>query len=500
MEDVAVAETAAHALGLAPLRPGDWAHFVKDSVFEKRRANAMFVVESVNGEVLRHFHGLQTLAMSQGPVPIVESALLQDETALISSLASGLTVAQHGIVGTNWFTSDGDKVSAFEKPASMSQGQNLADRLEDAFHGQSLVVSASSRAQCAVAMGVHPATAARNPYWNAYSMSWNAASERFESLYPHQKATPFDEASILQFSHLQRVLGAVRTTHAIKLAHGEQLAHFSLRHPHSVTFLTELEFVLSTIAALKADPALAELTADSAPDAFSFCFASLRFLKASFAPTTETFQVALHAVDRVIAHSIEQLSLIYKNRLMWEVAFVDQTNVIKAGEAIINQVSQALTDTNTLAFGVDVFALSRDSQAVCDKLNAHLQSKGLVAHCPVGTTQQATVAPIVVAPHWEVPAEEVVRAIHTQWARQSNGGSNSSGNGTNTGNTADDSLEYVITFQLIFWISIILFVLFLYGVATIAEVIIPNDSQLLRNLPDIYKPLGTQPLRELGDQ
>jgi hypothetical protein len=181
--------------------------------------------------------------------------------------------------------------------------------------------------------------------------------------------------------------------------------------------------------------------------------------------------------------------------------------VMKKGEAIINQVSQALADTNTLAFGADIFSRSQTPQRVCDKLNTHslLQSQGLVAHCPDAVSglplelrigeNSATAATSVRAVHVE-DAERLER--QSLWARDNTTtapGTNSSG-----GPVVDDSADYVIPFQMLFWTSLILFVLFLYGAGSIAELGIPNDSQLLRNLPDIYKPLGTQVMRELGDQ
>ncbi len=513
--DVDVAEAIAHAIGISALRPSQWAHFVKvhqhaallgsphalasqkkDSVFLKRKANVLFVVEHVGADVLKHFPHLELLRLSKQPIPIVDSAVLQDSIALMTTLASGLTVAEHGIVGSSWFHSDGSKEEAFSSPASSSRANNLADRLQLAFHGEALVVSASSSMQAASALGGHPLLVSDHTYWKSYSASWNHEQRQFQSTYGHGPG-PFQVD--LALPNVLRLLPATRhSEHSVSLRLGKGVAHFSLRQPAEMAFLAELELVLSVVQRLKADPALAKLVADSVPDSFSFCFASLRALKASFAPTTDTFQAALEAVDQVMVHVVDVLSKLYADRLMWEVAFLDQTGVIKSGEANINAVAQALVDTNTLAFGIDVFSLLPNAQELCDKLNKLPLQRDLLAVCPVAVAStspgvlEAHVQRMHSAPahHLEAHAQPTRKEETVAWARDVQ-----ARNGT-TSSTSDQAAS-IVTFQMLFWTTLVMFVMFLFGIQTISNLGIPADSQLVRNMPDIYRPLVAPILREL---
>merc|ERR1711991_703749 len=107
---------------------------------------------------------------------------------------------------------------------------------------------------------------------------------------------------------------------------------------------------------------------------------------------------------------------------------------------------------------------------VCKTLNGMLWSNGIVAVCPKGTHALESDLPIVSS-----PSSPVRRVHHAQRNTTDPPSTPPSSNTTTSTITAEE----VFAFQILFWLSIILFVAALFASNTIASLGIPNDSPLL---------------------
>ena len=486
MPDVAAADVLAQRVGL-PLLRSDVAseHFVASkSALRRASSAAVLAVAGVGAPELAHFRGLRCGGELRR---IEETAVLQDNVALLSTLLSGANVASHGIVGRSYFDGHGLQHAAFSEAASARKIPALADRLIAARSAASSWV-ASTDAALAGALG--PLSSAPR----SSLLTWSAELRRFVQTVPRGPAAPSLD---LSFPRLVAILGAVRTPEAVELAFHGRHAKFLMSHPSDLAFLAELELLLTRTEALRNKDV-------SMPAFFGFAFGSLEHFR-RYGLTSEKFEVALRAVDEAMAQCLEVVSA---HGAAWQLIYLDQANVVQQGLDVISSLSPQLDSLSSLtAFGIDIFA-NADSKSVCVALNKLLWTLDAVAYCPTGVAAGVSVgvsAPAVVHEERQGPNGTTLTTTTTTAGA---GGTTTSGSGATTTPASttppatppysDDLItdQDVFAFQIFFWMVVVLFLTFLFAASTISSIGIPNDSPLLRNLPDIYRAQG-QIMREI---
>lgn len=259
------------------------------------------------------------------------------------------------------------------------------------------------------------------------------------------------------FSRLARVLGArVSSDRVTLVASAGRSADFMLSNPVESKFLQELELALTTVSSFMVHPN----AHNKVPHMLTFAFSSLEALALTDASKLE---VAAHATDLVISDSLDRLRSDDAN-MQWQVVFLDQLLPILQESKIVDAISAQLTAAGVIVRDGKLYSTANSD--VCTLLNKEIFAKDLIALCKSASVNHARAARVVV---------------------EAAGG--------------DETITFqdVVAFQMLFWIGVGLFLIFLVGVTLVSTIGIPSESPLLRNLPDIYKnPTGTVIMRELG--
>ena len=486
VSDVSIADYISHSLGLVPERVEQSSHlFEKHDIFTKVRVNLMFVVDSVGKEILKRFPDLKIVDGSQS-YHIDESSASQDNVALLTSIASGAPVSEHGIPSKTWFTSTGQKVEAFKSSSASSQVSNIADKLNQEFSGQSLIVSASSK--FALAAAVSPNSESLEENSNAYALYWNAQKSAFDSIYSNNQKVEFGvtKKDIMEFGNLKKVESSLFSVQVendiVTLTINGKNARFLLSDEEDFTFLAELEFVLNTVSLLSSQADLKSKVSDNVPDLLCFSFGSFKHLL-EYGLDSEKFEVALRVMDAVMHVVTKEITALYnQDRVLRETLFLDQAKVVAQQNALIEQVADALGETQGVVYGNEIFALlASDSQNLCNKINPLISSAHLHAVCPAPKKLEKT-------------------NQNRIFYRAANETTTSPGAPSNITEVDPEEITYeeVVAFQLTFWTTLVFILMIIFTTSYMGSLGIPDDSPLIRNMPDIFK--SHSQLRELGEE
>jgi hypothetical protein len=429
--DVALADAMAHSLGLPVERPAETSAFFEAEAPLRRRRLGVLIALEGATEA---GPALRALHPDVGVAPLVETSAAQDETALLASCAAGRHVAEHGIVGASFHSADGVLHAGMARRAPA-----LADRLD---RGSAVLVAAGSE-QAARALA---------PFAPGPSSDVLAWSEALGLWVSHASGRPG--------AKLDRAFPACTAVLELKLEHGGAVAHlegaaFELARPAHLALLAQLELLLQAARSWRTSgPA-------EAPGLFAFAVTGLARLEPAVAAA------AGRAAQRAAAAAVAALEKAAgPEGAVWQVLLLDQSAPLARLEAGLEQAA-LLAPHGLRVYGRDAYALE---PGVCVALNKLLWRNELVAVCPSALT--------VVSRATRSVAEV-----------------NNTGGGGSSDDSEAISHEEVVSFQLVFWLTIVLFLVALAGSALISSIDIPSDSPLLRNLPDIYK--STLTLREL---
>jgi hypothetical protein len=333
VEDAQFADMFAHVMGTQPFHvDADRNGFPSTSLFNKPKAAAVVVVESVGSEILSKYPTLALLQNAHISALTTQSTPSNTHT-LLANLATGTTPSKHGIVGASWRRPvSGEYVSAYS-PSGLSFSANIADILLQETNGLSLVVSASASQSFASALGAHPELVAENLGWraHAYALSESGA---FESRY----ADPSVD-QVLQVAES----GISTDDVTVRVGNTDVTFRPSVNYADFELF-AEIAFVNNLISKLQSDAVLSVQVKDNVPDLYSFVFSSLKGIQTRYGADSATFAAALNLVDKTADTFLTALNALYDNRVAVTIAALNahDTSSEAVKTAVYNKVARIL--------------------------------------------------------------------------------------------------------------------------------------------------------------
>jgi hypothetical protein len=410
-----------------PFLQSDLQLFTRSDVFQTQKANVLFVLDASDDDI--PFNSFQKITINQKYYP-------QDSVATLTTLITGYSPSDHGIVAKHWASPNGGIQKAYYAGA-LPEIQNFVDVLSRLYEGIPLTISASSDFQFSSTLSASQELAANQPNANNYGFYWDGKC--FASVHPNKKA-PFkvcksNITEILVHSDFPGLFVEEETGtfefNNIK---------FKLSKKSDLLFLAEISFVAQMIQLLE-EGTFQTLIKDSTPDMFSFTFASLKALKKS--ESGEKYQAALDLIEQVVKQTFESFSLFYDRRVTGEVIVLNMAETEEEDKMAVYSLVKNNVQSKELfsqffpsLFLTDIFQFSD----VCLRLKSEVNHLFDV-HCPL--------------------ADFTLRYDLLQ-------------NGTTPG-TPD-----VATFQIVLWMSIIL-VLTTYAIIySIYSMEVGGDSYIYR--------------------
>jgi len=325
---------------------------VEGSMFQKSRANALFVLDSVGSDLISKFPHLKMMSPEFGKNIKINKHIgcyPEDSLASVSTLICGKSPSVHGIVARQWENPFGVSMSAFRSRA-VPVVSNLADIISQTFHGQSLVISASSDFQFASALGAHQYLLNQRPLWNNFALYLN--NEEIDTVFPSDLAAGLKiSTQKLYHSFLDRSFPLPGATDTIlyEVASSEFLIHLNGENIHInldisdrpiLSFFAELEIVRTVVEQLQKDSNLNRLALDVSPDMFSFTFSSLHDILIKYGKDSQTFAASLYLLDGVLDEAITKLNSIYEGKLSVEIVMngITAFTALQANEEIRSAV------------------------------------------------------------------------------------------------------------------------------------------------------------------
>ena len=397
-----LADVATRVLGVQPVHPEYVPAFVEASPLAKVRANLLVAVESLGEDYLsnHHMQHLQELRNKHHSFKLVGQSYPRSATALSATLATGATVAQHGIVGDGWFTPDGVKQHAYESAAAAATVGSVADIVSQSFGGRSLTASVSSTPALAAAHAVHPSLRAAHPSW--HNLAFAVKGRAFASLYPsaqhHLELSFGDVEHILASEGLPKLVKDARFSlnaheRSLQVTVGAHSATYSLETEECAEFFAELVFVDHLLHQLQDAPALAELVADQYPDSYAITLSALRGVREKFGERSPQFLVAVRLLDSAVPAIVDRVAAMYGNSVVAEVVVLGAERHV-LGASVVAAVERVLpTEASDEFFpaiytrpGTDAalvcaslkheFADDKDVQVLCAPAAAHATAQG----------------------------------------------------------------------------------------------------------------------------
>jgi len=309
-----VADLLSYLVGTAPLNPqADRTQFPKKGFFSNPKANVLFVFDSTD------------TAPEMGLKHKIASEAYPDETiTALTSIVTGATPSQHGIIGDAWLArGSGETISAYESwnpSRSGSRSVTIQDVFGLAYGGRSLVLSFSSKLPIARALSAKPFLL--KPTSPNYGFFWNGKG--FDSVYYDKAkytATSAELFAILaQLQDSPLVLDSESNSLVVNVD-GQQVS-LDLNAPEVVAVVAEVSYALHLMNLLSTAEELRALVSDEVPDFFSFGFSSIKDLRNKYGRSSSQLRAVSVLVDYAVSTVVEKLNTLYQGKLLAEAVYL----------------------------------------------------------------------------------------------------------------------------------------------------------------------------------
>eukprot|EP01113_Clastostelium_recurvatum_P027071 TRINITY_DN325_c0_g1_i2.p1 TRINITY_DN325_c0_g1~~TRINITY_DN325_c0_g1_i2.p1 ORF type:complete len:523 (+),score=193.80 TRINITY_DN325_c0_g1_i2:101-1669(+) len=294
--------------------------FPQSTLLDSPKANFLVIVDGVGSKLLNKHSLASTLAPSA--VPLNTAAVYPPNTAsIITTLTTGTTPATHGIVGSSWYTPEGELVSAFKQNGA-SAARSLAYNMTFAYDQSTRIVSASGCETLALALSNQQSS----------GRSFTSAARFIVVVSDSAPSKTFLSSISASIS------GKAVTVYA-----NNRMAEFSLGNKAHSTFLGELEMIFD-MANVAVNKFSAESSSSSSPAMFSVAVSGLRAVLEQHGEDSEEFAVGLFVLHSTISSAIAKINAAYKNKVASEVVFLNSkiiyNEVVEDAKASIKAIVQ----------------------------------------------------------------------------------------------------------------------------------------------------------------
>jgi len=212
-----------------------------------------------------------------------------------------------------------------------------------------------------------------------------------------------------------------------------------------------------------------KLIKDDSPDYISFGFASLDKIRQIHGEDSSKFKAALYAIDALIIYSTNSFKKMYGESVHSHILFVSPTKVSFSNK-VSNIVSTSISSSHLLnptIVELPSIHLARSAplKDICHTLSTVLEKENVDVFCP--NLEEMTKTIIIDEQDFK-PYELMV---------------------DNKGNLlSNNTITYgdVLVFQLMFWFAIALTITMVFASCAVYAIDIPSNSNLIRQLPNIY--------------
>jgi hypothetical protein len=373
------ADVILRGLGVEPLDQSFVPTFLTTSLFSTAPCNFLFSIQSLDKEQVYESAPLLSRLMRDSSSLVADVEHLSapySPLAAFTTMNSGVTPSQHGIIGERW-QNENQIVEAFDQKQgnlAASQADSVNDMIQTAFEGESLTMSVSGSAQYAAAACVH-----RSLLSHDFCVSPTTTGDYVSSSSRPRAVNEALRADVLT------LIQQLTTSNGV-LAFGDASIEgntikvgsvaFDLGIESDRSFFLELQYINNLLLSLS-DPTypLASLVSDSVADSYTFAFTSLQGL------TGDKYTAAVHFLDTAIPHFLASMKQAYPGALI-EVVLAGTPSPTAAPTAeVLAGISDLAHDQTSASHSLYLLPDAASDLAISCASIAQ-KAAGFQVHCP----------------------------------------------------------------------------------------------------------------------
>eukprot|EP01098_Paradermamoeba_levis_P004550 TRINITY_DN194_c0_g1_i2.p1 TRINITY_DN194_c0_g1~~TRINITY_DN194_c0_g1_i2.p1 ORF type:complete len:498 (-),score=186.81 TRINITY_DN194_c0_g1_i2:283-1662(-) len=318
--------------GVLPLHESTRENFPPTSLFQKPKANVLFLFEGFGTDFVQNNENLRVMGLkvfnSPKKVISIQQRYTSSPLSLLNSLVTGVEYHQHGVLDAYWRDRQGDLVYAFTNNETEALRPNIADVLLETQSGKSLIFTAAADKQTVGSLSPHSSLLTQVPPSNTFSYSWNG----------NQFAPLNSDATRFSFTK-ENLVARFQNANLIPLSDGGKLEYkegvFVVTLPSGLTvdfdtsdentfkFFAEVFYFGHVLHQLEG-PAYSSLISDNVVDFYSFGFSSFKAFSQSGLSSNKNL-AAVFLLDAVISQLYNKIQHLYGGRAVSEVVSLGST-------------------------------------------------------------------------------------------------------------------------------------------------------------------------------
>eukprot|EP01112_Ceratiomyxa_fruticulosa_P014199 TRINITY_DN4049_c0_g3_i1.p1 TRINITY_DN4049_c0_g3~~TRINITY_DN4049_c0_g3_i1.p1 ORF type:complete len:528 (+),score=127.32 TRINITY_DN4049_c0_g3_i1:1403-2986(+) len=312
IEDINVAPLISHTMGLMAMgTSSNKQGFPQVSLFDYPKVNLLFTVDGVGSDFLSQNPSTASFK-DKITLPLFTSTFPASTLTSLTSISTGTSPSEHGIVGDSWITYDNKNVAPHSSFETSSVSANFADVLSQISQGKSLTLSGSANPNMAATFAPHNIIKQSFPTANTFTCTLSNSCVSEGELTDEKVRKAVTEQSFLAFIGVSSLYNE----------DGTPIFDLDSKNVDN-TLVSELYLLYSLSNGISKDESLVTLVNDEVPDSITFTFSSLRALAQKYGTTSAKYILAVQLVESAISNTISQISSVYNGRTISEVIFLD---------------------------------------------------------------------------------------------------------------------------------------------------------------------------------
>ena len=304
----------------------------QSSVFNKDRANVMFVVDGVGKEFISGINKLKVMEHLGQENSITIEQYPGDSLSSLVTLFTGYSSAIHGITNSTW-VNNGLKVEAFSSIDSVANVATIADLFTQKFEGKSMIYSMSSQLSAAKATNVNSYENKKLQensdyfYYNSKTKTFN--NKKGEVYTVDQLLSNLKKNEIIMRNKEDSIQIDIENKKVnVKLPKDNVDVQFDLENEVDLAFFLEITMINEIYKTIEMKE---ELVGDNVPDMITYTIKSIGNME-----NKKKQEGAMYIMDGVLATTIAKYQTLY-GRIASQFVFLGNTQYTK----IQNEMKQS---------------------------------------------------------------------------------------------------------------------------------------------------------------